>query len=214
MTGAVERYTRVHSDWDYYLLHGFRLAPTAPHDNHFANWGTGHSSRTGVIATSLSEAALLEALDARAVFASEDEELAVRVYVDGRVPMGSKLVTRGTTAKLDVFLSDANYTGSFDVAVFSGTIGGDAVREVKRQSIAGGSWQSITVDLPTISFAPGPGGSYSILEGDAGNTSLKFTVVLSEPSDHAVTVKSDARFLCESADGLSAAERDADHPEK
>src|SRR5205085_8754000 len=105
----------VHSDWDYYLLHGFRLAPTAPHDNHFANWGTGHSSRTGVIATALTEAALLDAIDARAVFASEDEELQLRMYADGRVPMGAKLVTRGATAKLDVFLADANYTGNFDV---------------------------------------------------------------------------------------------------
>jgi phosphatidylserine/phosphatidylglycerophosphate/cardiolipin synthase-like enzyme len=150
MTGAIERFTRVHSDWDYYLLHGFHLAPTAPHDNHFANWGTGHSSRTGVIATALTEPALLEAIDARAVFASEDEELQLRMYADGRVPMGAKLVTRGTTAKLDVFLSDANYTGSFDVAVYSGAVGGEAVREVKRVTIPGGSWQSITVDVTAV----------------------------------------------------------------
>jgi hypothetical protein len=149
MTGAVERFTRVHSDWDYYLLHGFRLAPTAPHDNHFANWGTGHSSRTGIIATTLTEASLLEAIDTRAVFASEDEELAVRVYADGRVPMGGKLVTRAATAKLDIFLTDANYTGSFEVVIYSGAIGGDAVREVKRQTVSGGAWQSLTVDLPT-----------------------------------------------------------------
>jgi hypothetical protein len=150
MTGAIERFTRVHSDWDYYLLHGFHLAPTAPHDNHFANWGTGHSSRTGVIATALTEPALLEAIDARAAFASEDEELQLRMYADGRVPMGAKLVTRGTTAKLDVFLSDANYTGSFDVAVYSGAVGGEAVREVKRVTIPGGSWQSITVDVTAV----------------------------------------------------------------
>jgi phosphatidylserine/phosphatidylglycerophosphate/cardiolipin synthase-like enzyme len=150
MTGAIERFTRVHSDWDYYLLHGFHLAPTAPHDNHFANWGTGHSSRTGVIATALTEPALLEAIDARAVFASEDEELQLRMYADGRVPMGAKLVTRGTTAKLDVFLTDANYTGSFDVAVYSGVVGGEAVREVKRATIPGGSWQSITVDVTVV----------------------------------------------------------------
>ena len=150
-TGAIERITRVHTDWDYYLLRGFRLAPTAPHDNHFANWGTGHSSRTGVIAPALTETALLEAIDARAVFASEDEELEVRVYADGRIPMGGKLVTRGTTARLDIFLTDANYTGNFEVAVYSGALGGDAVREVARQSVPGGAWHAITVELP----APG-----------------------------------------------------------
>ena len=148
MTGAVSRYTRVHSDWDYYLLKGFRTAPTAPHDNHYANWGTGHSSRTGIIADRLTEDALLDAIDARAVFASEDEELQLRVYADGRIPMGGKLVTRGTQATLSVHLSDADYTGAFEVAVWSGTIGGDAVREVQRVTLQGGAWQNLTVELP------------------------------------------------------------------
>jgi hypothetical protein len=66
-TGAITRYTRVHSDWDYYLLHGFHTAPTAPHDNHFANWGTGHSTRTAIIADALTEDALLEARRAAAL---------------------------------------------------------------------------------------------------------------------------------------------------
>ena len=147
-TGQVERYTRVHSDWDYYLLHGFRTAPTAPHDNHFANWGTGHSSRTGVIAPALTEAALLDAIDARAVYASEDEQLVVRLYADGRVPMGGKLVTRGTSATLSLLLDDADFTGTFTVAVYAGAIGGDAVREVQRTTVTGGSWQTLTVALP------------------------------------------------------------------
>lgn len=148
-TGAVSRFTRVHGDWDYYLLHGFRTAPTAPHDNHYANWGTGHSSRTAIVAPALTEAALLEAIDARAVYASEDEELIVRMYADGRVPMGGTLVTRAATATLELLLDDADYTGAFEVAVWSGTIGGDAVREVARRSgVPGGSWQTLTVDLP------------------------------------------------------------------
>ena len=148
-TGAISRYTRVHSDWDYYLLHGFQTAPTAPHDNHFANWGTGHSSRTAVIAPALTEDALLDAVDARAVYATEDEELKLRLYADGRIPMGSTLVTRAATATLSVHLSDADYTGTFDVRVFAGSIGGDAVREVQHVTLAGGSWQTITVALPT-----------------------------------------------------------------
>jgi hypothetical protein len=146
-TGAVSRFTRVHSDWDYYLLHGFRTAPTAPHDNHFANWGTGHSTRTGVIAERLTEAALLDAIDARAVYASEDEELVVRLYADARIPMGGQLVTRGEAATLSVFLDDADFTGTFDVRVFGGTVGGDAVRELAKHELAGGTWHSIEVPL-------------------------------------------------------------------
>jgi len=149
-TGQLARYTRVHSDWDYYLLEGFRTAPTAPHDNHFANWGTGHSTRTAIIASELTEASLLDAIDTRAVYASEDEELTVRLYADGRVPMGGQLVTRTTTATLTFHLSDANYTGTYQVVVYSGTLGGDAVREVaRRAAVPGDSWQSISVDLPT-----------------------------------------------------------------
>ena len=148
-TGVVERFTRVHSDWDYYLLNGFKTAPTAPHDNHFANWGTGHSTRTAIIASELTEDALLGAIDQRLAYASEDERLAVRMYADGRVPMGSKLVTTATTATIEVFLSDDDYTGTYDIVVWSGVTGGRAVTEVQRKdALAGGTWHTITVDLP------------------------------------------------------------------
>jgi hypothetical protein len=147
-TGAIERFTRVHSDWDYYLLNGFKTAPTAPHDNHFANWGTGHSTRTAIVADKLTEAALLDAIDNRLVYASEDEQLAVRLYADGRVPMGGKLVTSAGTATLELFLDDSDYTGVFEVAVWSGAVGGAAVTEVQRKdALAGGTWHTITITL-------------------------------------------------------------------
>jgi len=145
-TGTLVRRTRVHSDWDYYLLNGFKTAPTAPHDNHYANWGTGHSTRTGVIAPVLTEASLLEAIDQRMVFASEDEELQLRFYADKRTPMGASLITHSPTTALDVYLTDADYTGSYEVVVYTGMVGGDAVREVSRTTVAGGAWQTITVD--------------------------------------------------------------------
>lgn len=149
-TGALERYTRVHSDWDYYLLNGFRTAPTAPHDNHYANWGTGHSSRTGVVAEALTEDALLDAIDARAVYASEDEQLELRLYADSRVPMGGKLVTRGSTATLTLLLDDEDYSGTFTVSVWSGAIGDTSAREVlRREGVTGGTWHTLTVELPS-----------------------------------------------------------------
>lgn len=149
-TGATERFTRVHSDWDYYLLRGFKTAPTAPHDNHFANWGTGHSSRTAIVAPALTEAALLDAIDQRAVYASEDESLAMRLYADGRVPMGSRLVTRGASVSLSLHLADVDYTGTYDVTIYAGTIGGTAVREVgKRTGLSGDTWHSVVVELPS-----------------------------------------------------------------
>ena len=75
-------------------------------------------SRTGVIATALTEGALLEAIDARAVFASEDEELQIRMYADGRVPrqLGSghaSVVPYGALASNDGHLVVAIFAEKF-----------------------------------------------------------------------------------------------------
>ena len=83
-----------------------------------------------------------------AEFTSEDEELTMRIYADKRVPMGGKLVTHGASATLDVHLADADYTGTFKVVVYGGTIGGAAVSEITRVDLTGGAWQQITIPLP------------------------------------------------------------------
>ena len=147
--GTVERFTRVHSDWDYYLLHGFRLAPTAPHDNHYANWGTGHSSRTGVITAALSEDAILRALDDRATFASEDENFELRVYGAGRVPMGQTLRTLSPGVALQVWLADPDAPAGFEVTLVRGRIGGDAVESLPLPGpLAADTWHDVPVELP------------------------------------------------------------------
>ena len=49
-----------------------------------------------------------------------------------------------------MFLSDADYTGTFEVVVFGGTIGGDAVQRGRSAStLAGRRVAAITVALPT-----------------------------------------------------------------
>jgi|GEM_PF-1313179 phosphatidylserine/phosphatidylglycerophosphate/cardiolipin synthase-like enzyme len=147
--GGVERFTRVHSDWDYYLMNGFRLAPTAPHDNHFANWGTGHSSRTAVIASSLSEATVLDAMDRRAVYASEDENLTIRFYADGRIPMGGQHTTLTGDVSLNIHLHDPDYYGAYEVRVYRGRVRSeDGLQE--RQQVAGvvaDQWFTIPMSL-------------------------------------------------------------------
>lgn len=146
--GGVERYTRVHSDWDYYLRQGFRLAPTAPHDNHYANWGTGHSSRTAVVAPALSEAHLLAALDRRQVYASEDQNMRIRYYAGGRVPMGSQLTTLQSSVVLSAFVSDPDGAGPYGVTVYHGRVGGDSVEPVDTASVGDASWTTIALDVP------------------------------------------------------------------
>ena len=148
----------MHSDWDDYLLHGYRLAPAASHDNHWGNWGTGHTSRTAIIAPALTEAALLEGIRRRSVYASEDENLRLRLYADGRVRAGNELRVLGTKATLDLFLDDPDFTDAFSVTVFLGTVGGGKVEAVATHELAGGQWQQLELDLP------GPGEHFAYVE--------------------------------------------------
>jgi hypothetical protein len=146
--GVVERFTRVHSDWDYYLLNGFRMAPTAPHDNHFANWGTAHTCRTAIVAPMLTESALLDGMDSRSVYATEDENLTVRFYAEGRVPMGSELTTLSDSVTLNLHVSDPDYWGSLSVTVHYGTVGGEEVTEVHNiSSVPSDQWIEIPLSI-------------------------------------------------------------------
>ncbi|MBL4686665.1 MAG: hypothetical protein JKY37_18860 [Nannocystaceae bacterium] len=146
--GEVERYVKAHSDWDYYLRNGWQLAPIASHDNHAANWGAGHSSRTAVIAEQLDHASIIAALGDRAVFASEDEDLEIRLYADDRIRAGQTMETLSNSLELRVLLADPTFDGEFDVTVFFGTVGKSSVQAVTTRTIPGGQWQTIDVALP------------------------------------------------------------------
>lgn len=73
---------------------GFHLGPTGNQDNHYFTWGTLSSTRTGVIAASLTKTDLLAALKARHVFASLDANLRVvaEVIVDGKRSLMGDLI--------------------------------------------------------------------------------------------------------------------------
>jgi hypothetical protein len=71
------------ADYLHYLNLGFRLAPTGNQDNHFFTWGTITEARTAVIAPALTRAALLAALRARRVYATEDRNLELIARVNG-----------------------------------------------------------------------------------------------------------------------------------
>lgn len=145
--GTIERFVKI-DDWFYYLGHGFRLAPIASHDNHFANFGTGHTSRTAVIAPRLDETAILSALRGGAVYASEDENLAVRVYADGRVRAGQAMATTASSIGLDVHLSDPDFAGPFAVTVLVGTVGSATPTTAAELELDADAWHRVDVPLP------------------------------------------------------------------
>jgi len=147
-TGAPGRYDKVHADWDYYLLRGFRLAPAANHDNHYANWGTGHSTRTAVVAEALDQRSLFDAIDRWSVYASEDENLELRVYAEDRVPAGASLSTLAPSLALDVSVVDPDYQGVIELSGFRGRLGGERVDAVFETTVENGAWTDIEVELP------------------------------------------------------------------
>lgn len=122
-TMEIERYTKVHRDFDYYLANGWRLAPAASHDNHAANWGAGHTSRTAILAETLTETGLLDAIGERAVYASEDENLQMWLYAENRVRAGAELRTITESVAMQLYLSDPDYAGTYQVTVWGGTVG-------------------------------------------------------------------------------------------
>ncbi|MHB0879013.1 MAG: lamin tail domain-containing protein, partial [Anaerolineae bacterium] len=74
--------------------HGWRVAPTIGADTHTTAWGTDLIARTGAWASGLDAAAIMAALDAGRVFASEDADLALG-WRCGDTWMGGELPAAG-----------------------------------------------------------------------------------------------------------------------
>jgi DNA/RNA endonuclease YhcR with UshA esterase domain len=92
-----QRYTTYEPSFIQSNTAGWKTGPTINGDTHVAEWGTDTPARTGLVATSLTEAALVEAMRARRVFATEDPNLALAVRGND-VWMGSVLTTTGPIA--------------------------------------------------------------------------------------------------------------------
>lgn len=115
-----------------YLNLGFHLAPTADQDNHKSTWGTITNARTAVIADDLSKAALLRAMKARHVYATEDKNLRIVCRVNGQLcgdqlspvpPVGSEL-----SIELTIH-DDDEPAASYKIDVFSDHIGGEPAHD-------------------------------------------------------------------------------------
>ena len=94
-------------DWDYYHLaldKGWHVAPTNNQNNHKGQWGDASEARTVVLAKSLTEEALYDAMRDRRVYATQDSDLTVYYTLNGAV-MGS-ILPKSKEAEITVFLSD------------------------------------------------------------------------------------------------------------
>ena len=91
------------SFYSYYIQaldYGWHVAPTVGQDNHHGNWGADGLSRTAVLAKSLSENALYEAMAARQVYATQDPDLYIDYRLNGNL-MGTVMgITEGLEASV------------------------------------------------------------------------------------------------------------------
>lgn len=96
---------------------GWHVAPTVGQNNHNGNFGTAGRSRTGVLASRLTEEDLYEALKNRRVYATQDPDLHIDYRLNGHI-MGSIM---GVSDSLEVRLQlkDATDGPSGTVEVLS-----------------------------------------------------------------------------------------------
>lgn len=118
-----------------FLQLGFRVGPTGNQDNHRATWGAASAVRTGVWATALTRPALLAALRARHVYASEDTNLRL-VARAGDALFGDVVGTRPVTVTLDLEDPDEP-RASYTVEAWRGEVGGAPAAPVVTWTVQG-----------------------------------------------------------------------------
>lgn len=94
-------------DCEYYHLaldKGWHVAPTNNQNNHKGQWGDASRARTVILAETLTEEALYDAMKDRRVYATQDSNLTVYYTLNGAV-MGS-ILPKSEEAEITVFLSD------------------------------------------------------------------------------------------------------------
>jgi hypothetical protein len=116
-----------------FLNLGFHLAPTGDQDNHYTNWAVETNARTGVITDKLTRSNILDALDARHVYATEDRNLRVIFRVNDHL-CGDRIKAPSVGEELNVQYSlsdDDEPSSSYKIEVFSGTVRGGPAQVIE-----------------------------------------------------------------------------------
>lgn len=113
-----------YEDYTRALDKGWHVAPTNNQDNHKGNWGDSNTARSVILAQSLSEDSLYDAMRNHRMYATEDNDLSIRYTVDGAV-MGSEItVGKGENLSVHTDLSDPTdkSIGKVEVIVNGGRV--------------------------------------------------------------------------------------------
>lgn len=94
--------------YDYYqraLDKGWHVAPTNNQDNHKGKWGDANTTRTVVLADSLTRDNIYDAMRNMRIYATEDNDLNVQYTLNGEI-MGTIMKSTPTKADISIKVSD------------------------------------------------------------------------------------------------------------
>lgn len=111
------------NDYFFYLKQGFHISPSAGQDNHYKTWGTITDARTGILAQSLSEAAVFDAFRRNRTFATEDKNLDLVLLLGDSVMGSSVTIAEETELDFKIRIHDADEPNAkYLVEIFGGDI--------------------------------------------------------------------------------------------
>lgn len=96
---------------------GWHVAPSAGENNHHGNWGRESSTRTAVLAKTLTEDALCQAMQRRRVYVTQDSDLTLEYRLNGTM-MGS-VMGLADALEVDILLEDPTDGSAAAVEVVS-----------------------------------------------------------------------------------------------
>lgn len=101
---------------------GWHIAPTSNQNNHQGAWGDANAARTVVLAETLTEESLYDAMRNRRAYATQDSDLAICYRLDGHM-MGS-VISRADSPEISVYLRDPSDAaiGLVEVIADGGTV--------------------------------------------------------------------------------------------
>lgn len=116
------------------LRKGYRVSPTGDQDNHNATWGAATESRTAVLASARTKAAILGAMAERRTYATQDHNVVVKFSADGHAmgeafarPQGPRIAVEVTdpdpgeaVAQIDLYRGITGVSGATRVAFNTG----------------------------------------------------------------------------------------------
>ena len=162
--GAINKPARLDTVDDYlaYLSLGFKLGPTCDQDNHHKNWGQATRARTAVITDELTKPKVLAALRSRHVYATQDQNLRIVIFVEGRLcgDVVDSFPAPNSDLKIEYTINDDDEPDAdYEIEVWGGRVGGEPAKRLFPALHVHGN----NAQLRPIEEIPFPGENHYIL---------------------------------------------------